>query len=211
MFIGRRAMTKKLPKDKRMKDIVRAAVDEFLEKGYEGASMEAIAKRTGISKGGLYHHFKSKDEIFFLANQKLSEPINAMMDKATQKHSAYEGLTWYIRNYLEHWQDHKNELVFYLLSFTKVLDSPVLWQMYEKYIGKVIAFFQKLYQRGIDSGEFLPHSTYDSAVVLMAALDGVISYQVISSELNLETTAALFQERFVYSLLIADHNFSKQE
>ena len=62
-------MTKKKAKEIRTEEIVQAAVQEFLERGYEGASMDNIARRASLSKGGLYHHFRSKDEILIYANQ----------------------------------------------------------------------------------------------------------------------------------------------
>ena len=68
-----------------MDDIIQAALNEFLEKGYEGTSMDAIALRAGISKGGLYHHFKSKEEILLYVNQKLDEPINKIKQEALEK------------------------------------------------------------------------------------------------------------------------------
>lgn len=36
----------------------------FLEQGFQGASMAAIAARTGCSKGTLYNYFVSKEELF---------------------------------------------------------------------------------------------------------------------------------------------------
>jgi AcrR family transcriptional regulator len=74
-------MTKKEDKKKRIDSILSAAVDVFIEKGYEGASMNEIAARAGISKGGLYHHFISKDMVLLYANQKLLEPCEELMLK----------------------------------------------------------------------------------------------------------------------------------
>lgn len=193
-------MTKKESKEKRTKDIIYAAVDEFLESGYEGASMESIARRAGISKGGLYHHFKSKDEIFLLANRELHKPVSLMMEQAARKSSAAEGLTWYIKNYLKYWKEHETEMVFYALSMAKMLDSPPLWEMYERYIESYIAFFKSLYERGMASGEFVPHSAYDSAVILMGALDGIAGYLIIDKELKLDKVISLYQEKFVHAL-----------
>ncbi len=36
----------------------------FTENDYEGASLNKIAKSIGITKGGIYHYFSSKDELF---------------------------------------------------------------------------------------------------------------------------------------------------
>lgn len=190
-------MTKKMSKDDRIEGIIQAAVDEFLESGYDGTSMEAIARRAGISKGGLYHHFSSKDEILLLANQKLNEPIAKIMLEAAQKPSAVDGLLGYIENYLEYWLDHRREMVFYILSFAKLIDNASLWQMYENYTENSLSFFQDLYQRGIDSGDFVPHSASESALTFMSAVDGVVIYLMMDKNLNLEKVISTFQERFV--------------
>ncbi|WP_237153634.1 TetR/AcrR family transcriptional regulator [Oryzibacter oryziterrae] len=49
--------------DKR-RQIMVGAREVFLAKGYEGASMDAIAKAAGVSKGTLYVYFASKDVLF---------------------------------------------------------------------------------------------------------------------------------------------------
>ena len=41
-----------------------AAISLFMEQGYHATSMRQIAERAGIALGGIYNHFKSKDEIF---------------------------------------------------------------------------------------------------------------------------------------------------
>jgi AcrR family transcriptional regulator len=193
-------MAIKKPKKERTGEIIRAAVDEFLENGYDGTSMESIARRAGVSKGGLYHHFSSKDEILFLANKKLNEPVYMIMQQASQHPSASEGLSSYIKNYLEYWLNHKREMVFYMLSYVKMLDNPALGEMYENYTERTIAFFQDFYQRGIDSGELIPHSAYDSAIAFMAGIDGIVMYMMMSTNLELEKVVSIFQERFIHGL-----------
>jgi AcrR family transcriptional regulator len=44
-------------------DLVRIAGDIFRQKGYAGTSIDDIAKRCGLTKGSLYHHFSGKDAI----------------------------------------------------------------------------------------------------------------------------------------------------
>ena len=48
------------------KAILEAASRCFAEKGYAACSMDNIAQAAGLSKGGLYAHFKSKEELFTL-------------------------------------------------------------------------------------------------------------------------------------------------
>jgi AcrR family transcriptional regulator len=206
-------MAIKKPKQERIGEIIQAAIDEFLEKGYDGTSMESIARRAGVSKGGLYHHFSGKDEILLWANQKLNEPVYMIMHEAAQNPSASKGLTLYIKNYLEYWLDHKKEMVFYMLSYVKLLDNPSLGEMYASYTEKTIAFFQDLYQRGIDSGEFVPHSAYDSAITFMSALDGIVMYLMMDAKLELEKIHSLFHERFIlrWQAEGEKHSFSEEK
>jgi len=45
-------------------DVLEAAHELFMAKGYEAASMDAVAKAAGVSKATVYAHFNSKDELF---------------------------------------------------------------------------------------------------------------------------------------------------
>ncbi len=44
--------------------ILSAATGEFAAHGYAGARMEAIARRAGVAKGLLFHHFGSKEGLY---------------------------------------------------------------------------------------------------------------------------------------------------
>ncbi len=44
--------------------ITKTALRLFLERGYERTSLNDIAQKVGITKPAIYHHFKSKDQLF---------------------------------------------------------------------------------------------------------------------------------------------------
>jgi len=44
--------------------ILRAAIKLFMGEGYENTSMEAVAKKAGVSKLTIYSHFADKEELF---------------------------------------------------------------------------------------------------------------------------------------------------
>ncbi|WP_434318018.1 TetR/AcrR family transcriptional regulator [Leifsonia sp. P73] len=44
--------------------IVRAAADEFTERGYEAASLRAVARRAGVDSALVHHYFDDKAELF---------------------------------------------------------------------------------------------------------------------------------------------------
>ncbi|MDR0719280.1 MAG: TetR/AcrR family transcriptional regulator [Treponema sp.] len=65
-------------------EILRAAEDLFIEVGYEKASMRQIAERAGLTKGALYHHFDSKEDLLDKLcaehNRALSEAASSLVN-----------------------------------------------------------------------------------------------------------------------------------
>lgn len=56
--------------------ILDAALELFCVQGYEGTSIQDIVDRLdGMTKGAVYHHFKSKEEIFNAAFDRATAPI----------------------------------------------------------------------------------------------------------------------------------------
>jgi AcrR family transcriptional regulator len=53
-----------IPLEERRADLVAAATEVFLTRGYEGATMDDISKAAGVTRANIYWYFKSKDEIF---------------------------------------------------------------------------------------------------------------------------------------------------
>ncbi len=61
--------------------IIKVAIEEFSQNGFEKASTDTIAKRAGISKGSLFHYFKSKKNLFvYLAEHVMNMLIDTIMD-----------------------------------------------------------------------------------------------------------------------------------
>ena len=44
-------------------NILRTALQLFLQKGYKNVSYQELVKKTGLSKGAIYHYFASKEEL----------------------------------------------------------------------------------------------------------------------------------------------------
>lgn len=52
----------------------------FMEKGYEHTSIQDIIDQLGgLSKGAIYHHFKSKEDILVAVTDKMTEESNRML------------------------------------------------------------------------------------------------------------------------------------
>lgn len=60
----KRNNTKRRTGDESKSSILMAACDVFAERGYEKASIREVAKRAGISIGGIYIYFRNKEELY---------------------------------------------------------------------------------------------------------------------------------------------------
>lgn len=68
--------------------IVDASVKLFIEKGYEQTTIQDILDVLGLSKGGLYHHFRSKEEILEAVKQKRAQHAGEMLHRIIQNTEA---------------------------------------------------------------------------------------------------------------------------
>ena len=68
-------MAESKPTEQRRKEIVDAARQLFLVKGYEATSTVDIMKAVGIAKGTLYYHFSSKEEILDALLEDITDQI----------------------------------------------------------------------------------------------------------------------------------------
>jgi AcrR family transcriptional regulator len=84
--------------------VLDAAMEVFLERGFEGASMDAIARAAGVSKPVVYNCFVSKDELFKALFQReearVTDEIRASLPEGAPagiEAALAEGLTAFLR------------------------------------------------------------------------------------------------------------------
>lgn len=63
--------------------ILERALEFFTERGYEGASMEDIARAVGIRKASLYAHFEGKERIFLCVFEDILEEYARVVEELT--------------------------------------------------------------------------------------------------------------------------------
>lgn len=61
--------------------ILNASFEIFAEHGYMGTSMSQIAEKVGITKAGIYSHFKSKQQLFSEVVRKEAESLHSILDE----------------------------------------------------------------------------------------------------------------------------------
>ncbi len=78
--------------------LLRVAVEVFIERGYEGASMEHLASRLGITKSAIYHHVPSKAELLRLSVDRALDALFSVLEEPqAQTGSAAERLEHVVR------------------------------------------------------------------------------------------------------------------
>ncbi|MCQ2559120.1 MAG: TetR/AcrR family transcriptional regulator [Clostridia bacterium] len=157
------------------KDLITdAAMSCFLDSGYRRTSMDDIVKVSGISKGGIYWYFNSKEEIFLYF-------LERELDKEQEKHrkisqsssSAQEQLHQFFQAHLEH--DEKFPLHLVVGEFLTQLKNPEITRSFQKLIQKKHHkknFFIQALELGIKNQEFIPHNTQIMAEVICAVCEG---------------------------------------
>jgi TetR/AcrR family transcriptional repressor of nem operon len=83
--------------------IVDTAARLFREKGFDGVGLDAIMSGAGLTHGGFYGHFGSKDDL-------AAEAVTRALERSAEKQSRYTSLTELVSEYLSerHCADRAN-------------------------------------------------------------------------------------------------------
>jgi TetR/AcrR family transcriptional regulator, transcriptional repressor of aconitase len=65
-------------KELRREEILEAAQRTFAQHGYEGATVARLEQATGLSRGGIFNYFPSKDDLFLALAERDAERIGAL-------------------------------------------------------------------------------------------------------------------------------------
>ncbi|MEU8913300.1 MULTISPECIES: TetR/AcrR family transcriptional regulator [Streptomyces] len=61
--------------------LLAVAVEVFIERGYDGTSMEHLSKAAGISKSSIYHHVRSKEELLHRAISRALDGLFGVLEE----------------------------------------------------------------------------------------------------------------------------------
>jgi AcrR family transcriptional regulator len=75
--------------------LVEAARRLFVERGYEATSTNDVLEAAGVSRGALYHHFATKQELFAAVFERVSEQaITRALSRTGNEGSAWSRAVW---------------------------------------------------------------------------------------------------------------------
>jgi AcrR family transcriptional regulator len=146
--------TKKTP-DLRKEEIFNAALFCFNQRGYYETSVDDIATKAGITKGGIYHHFMSKKilfiELFHLVANRYFESLKL---KIHQSSDATQHLQELIQKSNEIFNENV-DILKYCFEFMSLAsrDNDIRLAVSDFYKNRV-AIFAQILSDGVDKGMF---------------------------------------------------------
>lgn len=159
-------------KETRPQELLDAALELFVEKGFAATRSEEVARQAGVSKGTLYLYYPSKEELFkAVVRQKLTQLIAEGQDAvATFEGSTSELLRWLMRTWWERFGDTPAAGI-HKVVIAEVRNFPELAQFYaDEVITPADRLFSTAVERGIARGEFRTLPVHDVAHALMAPM-----------------------------------------
>lgn len=152
--------------------IAEKAREVFSQKGYFQASMEAIRAHSGMSKGSIYYHFKSKSDLFmYLLEIYTQEWIDKWEEKAAGLNTAKEKLYALAEHFA---LDFESPLLQAATEFagSESADPRITAQLYEMN-GRYFPIVQKVLEAGIKSGEFKQTNLEEITIITYGYLASV--------------------------------------
>lgn len=159
-------------KDLRPGELLAAALDLFVEKGFAGTRAEEVALRAGVSKGTLFLYFSSKEELFkAVVREHIGSHLRAGFEAlAVRQEPAAELLTYCIAQWWERYGVTKASGITKLMM-SEASNFPELAAFYQQEVivpGR--ALIRGVLQRGVDSGEFVIDDIDNAVYIVLAPL-----------------------------------------
>jgi AcrR family transcriptional regulator len=143
-------------KDARPGEILDAALDLFVEKGFAATRLEDVAQRAGVSKGTVYLYFDSKEDLFKAV---IRSGMVRAIEEAERRVAAYPGSAADLLRelYTAWWQNIGGTKLAGIpkLMISEAQNFPELARFYyEEVIQRGSQLFARTVERGIERGEF---------------------------------------------------------
>ena len=149
----------------RKNELLDAAQEIFLTKGYKQTSVESIIKKVGVAKGTFYYYFKSKEDLLDKLVKRMTSKIKAKIEKIVEKKNldAISKLekTYSIAGNIKLENIH---LIKLMLKILYEKDNLILrYKVYKSNIELIVPEFAKIIEQGIKEKSFNTPYPYEAA------------------------------------------------
>lgn len=152
----------------------------FSQKGFKDVTMKDICMETGLSRGGLYRHYDSTQQIFMeILNYFMNEQDNQIFEKIKQGYPAHEILDEILERYKKEMLDSSGSLSIAILEFyseNQPSDNDnVLFEQY-LYSKDMWSYFISY---GVNRGEFNNVNSEEIIDLIIFSYQGVRMFSTI--------------------------------
>lgn len=157
-------------KEIRPQQLLDAALELFVEKGFAATRSEEVAQRAGVAKGTLYLYYPSKED---LLKEVVRQNLSSLIAEGAELVSSFEGPTSELLAGLVQlwWQRVGTSNVggLHKIVLAEVRNFPELAQFYaDEVIIPADRLFTSVLDRGVARGEFRTMPPHETAMALMA-------------------------------------------
>ncbi len=156
-------------KEARPQELLDAALELFVEKGFAATRSEEVAARAGVAKGTLYLYYPSKED---LLKAVVRENLSALIAEFAGIAGTFEGTTHELLLLLmKTWWERVGSTPasgIFKIILTEMGNFPDFGRFYLKEViepGQQL--FSSVLERGVASGELRPVNVYETVHVLM--------------------------------------------
>ncbi len=168
-------MTANETSEEREEQILNAAIVVFARQGFSAARMDDIGQEAGLSKGTLYWYFKSKDAIVSAILSRVFEgELKKLQKLPGSAGTVTERLLTYLRQYSREIVRLAGLMPLLLDFYAMATRQQSVRECLQGYYRGYRAVLKILLQEGIESGEFRQVDLEQTAISLIATIDGLI-------------------------------------
>ncbi|WP_151636542.1 TetR/AcrR family transcriptional regulator [Noviherbaspirillum aerium] len=143
-------------KEARPQELLAAALDLFVERGYAATRLDDVAAQAGVSKGTLYLYFANKEELFKAV---VRENVVPVLGEAEEIVDSFQGPTAELFHHIAHgWWERMGNTKLSGITKLMVAESSNFPEVATFYHDEVItrgnAMIARMLERGIERGEF---------------------------------------------------------
>jgi AcrR family transcriptional regulator len=183
-------MTKHRSPDERRAEILAAARTCYVENGYAHTRVEDIAKRAGLSKGGVYFHFESKRVIFDALLSEQQAATGALVARIVQgEGSAAEKLAGLGTAMLESFSNRSDHGKFLIVLAEMGIREPDIFERIRAAHEAYLTALEAVIRDGQRRGELRDIDARGVALLLKMIVDGIEQGIALGYDLDAENFA----------------------